>query len=91
MLAAFSPHRRGMTRFLYTTQDCYLASFLLAEGGVLVTVKRLSPKKVDFIFRAGPELHALLRLYWRHDLVLLVPARLFASFRDLKKLTRFRA
>lgn len=74
----------------YTTRDFYLASFVLSEGAVLVGVKRLGPKKVEFRFLAGPELHTLLRLYWRNEPVLLTPSQLFNSHRELKSLGRAR-
>jgi hypothetical protein len=79
-----------MTPPCYTTRDRYLASFVLSAGGLLVDVQRLGPKKVDYCFVAGPELHALLRQYWGGAPIPLTPSRLFDCLRALKSLSQIR-
>jgi hypothetical protein len=68
----------------YTTNDPYLASFVLSEGAVLAGCTRLGPKKVEFRFVADRSLHNLLRLYWSGNLTFVSPGRLFAALRQLK-------
>ncbi len=69
----------------YKTTDQYLASFLLNEDANFVGGTRLGPKTVEFRFVADRTLHALLRAYWSNQLVSLVPSRLFAAYRFLKR------
>jgi len=69
---------------LYKTNDPYLASFLLSEGAVLDGCTRLGPKRVEFRFVATKQLHQLLRLYWSWRKLAVVPARLFATLRQIK-------
>jgi hypothetical protein len=68
----------------YTTNDPYLASFVLSEGAVLVGCSRLGPKKVEFRFVANRALHELLRLYWSGVAIPIAPSQLFAALRQLK-------
>ncbi len=68
----------------HTISDPYLASFVLCQGAVLASCRRLGPKKVEYRFVADRHLHALLRLYWRGVPTIVVPARLFAALRQLK-------
>lgn len=70
---------------LYPTNDAYLGSFLLSQGAVLAGFTRLGPKTVEFRFAADRRLHDLLRLYWSGQPVLVVPARLHAALRLLKR------
>lgn len=53
-----------MPKVEYVTTDIYLASFISHRGATLTGLRRLDPKKIEFKFVAGPELHDLLRLYW---------------------------
>jgi len=76
-----------MTSAEYKTTDRYLASFLAFRGSALTGHRRVGPKKVEFRFRADPELHELLRLYWSGRLTPLIPAELFSSFHRLKCLS----
>ena len=73
-----------MNAALHRTTDPYLASFLSSQKAALAGCTRIGPKKVEFRFVADRRLHALLRLYWSGEPVLLVPARLLASLRALK-------
>lgn len=75
----------------YTTNDPYLASFVISEGGILAGCQRLGPKKVEFRFVADRRLHGLLRLYWQREPVLLVPGRLMEALRRLKSRSLTRA
>ena len=68
----------------HKTNDPYLASFVLSEGGEFAGCTRLGPKKVEFRFVANRHLHALLRLYWRAVPTIVIPVRLFAALRRLK-------
>lgn len=68
----------------YTTNDPYLASFVISEGGMLAGCQRLGPKKVEFRFLADRDLHQTLRVYWSRLPVYAVPYRLFAALRMLK-------
>ncbi len=68
-----------------TTNDPYLASFVLSEGAVLAGCTRLGPKKVEFRFLADQRLHELLRLYWSGVATPIAPLRLFGVHRELKK------
>jgi hypothetical protein len=71
----------------YTTNDPYLASFVVSEGGVLVGCRRLGPKKVEFRFTPSRQLHRILRVYWSGLPVHVTPYRLFAALRMLKSRT----
>jgi len=73
-----------MTAVLHKTTDPYLASFVLSEGAILTGCRRVGPKKVEFGFVADHTLHALLRVFWSGQLILVVPARLFEALRVLK-------
>ncbi len=76
-----------MTESVYTTTDIYLASFLCYKGRVFQGCKRLKPKKVEFRFATGRELHDLLRLYWSCQPILIEPALVFASLHQLRCLS----
>lgn len=76
-----------MTPAQHTTTDRYLASFLCFRGAVLLSHRRLGPKKVEFSFRADQQLHDLLRLYWSGQLTPVIPADLFACLHRLKCLS----
>jgi hypothetical protein len=69
----------------YRTTDVHLSSFLLSQGAALAGCKRVGPKTVEFLFVADRRLHDLLRLYWSDQPTPLVPARLMAALRMLKK------
>ena len=69
----------------YSTNDPYLASFVLSEGAVLAGCTRLGPKKVEFRFVADRRLHELLRLYWSGVATPIAPMRLFGVHRQLKR------
>lgn len=71
----------------YTTNDPYLASFVVSEGGVLSGCRRLGPKKVEFRFVPSRQLHQILRVYWSGQPVHVTPYRLFAALRLLKSRT----
>ncbi len=73
-----------MTTPLYKTTDRYLAAFLYFRAAVLLSFRRIGPKKVEFSFRADAELHELLRLYWSRRLTPLIPADLFVAYHRLK-------
>lgn len=75
----------------YTTNDPYLSSYVLSEGGVLAGCRRLGPKKVEFRFVADRHLHKLLHLYWSGQPTIAVPGRLFATLRQLKSRSLTRA
>src|ERR1700693_3302416 len=76
----------------YTTNDPYLASFLLSERAGLAGCHRLAPKRVEFRFVADRHLYELLRLYWSGSPTLVVPRRLFDALRWFKSrsLTQWR-
>ncbi len=78
------PSRPRMTATEYVTTDIYCASFLRHRGALLTGLRRLGPKKVEFRFLAGPELHDLLRLYWSGVLTPVIPWELFMTMRQLK-------
>ncbi len=71
----------------YLTTDFYLAAFLCNRGGALLSLRRLGPKKVEFRFRTGEQLHELLRLYWSGNLVPVIPWELFMCYHRLKCLS----
>ena len=71
----------------YTTNDPYLASFVVSEGGVLAGCRRLGPKRVEFRFVPSRQLHQILRVYWSGLPVHVTPYRLFAALRMLKSRT----
>ena len=76
-----------MTEPIYATSDLHLAAFLVSEGGTLVELRRVGPKKVLFSFVACHELHVLLREYWGGYPVTVVPAELFEALHQLKCLS----
>lgn len=69
----------------YTTNDPYLASFLLSEGSRLIGYRRLGRRRVEFRFAADRTLHELVRLYHSRRLLQISPARLFESLKELKR------
>ena len=71
----------------YVTTDVYLSAFLCHKGAVLCEFRRLGPKKVEFRFATGPELHSLLRLYWGGRLTPVIPSELFLILRRLRNLS----
>lgn len=73
-----------MTEPHHITTDWYLASFILSQGIPLLRWRRIGPKKVEFRFPAGQQLHDALRLYWAGVPMFVVPAELFAAHRRLK-------
>ena len=60
----------------YTTNDPYLASFVVSEGGTLSGCRRHGPKRVEFRFVADRRLHETLRVYWSRLPVHVTPYRL---------------
>jgi hypothetical protein len=68
----------------YLTTDFYLASFLCHRGATLASLRRTGSKRVEFGFQAGPQLHALLRLYWSGQLTPVIPWELFMCLHRLK-------
>lgn len=74
-----------MTPAHHKTTDTYLSSFLLSQGAVLAGCTRIGPKKVEFRFVADRRLHGLIQLYSSETPVVLVPSRLLAAHRQLKK------
>lgn len=76
-----------MSEPIYTTTDIYLASFLCYRGGNFQGCRRIRPKKVEFRFVTGRELHDLLRLYWSCRLTPIEPALLLASLHRLRCLS----
>jgi hypothetical protein len=89
-MAALLP-RTCMTLLPYETSDVYLASYLLCQGATLVETERVGPRRTMFRFQSDEFLHALLRVYWSNDDVLLPPTRLFGSLRALKSRIRKRS
>ena len=75
-----------MNPLLYRTTDIYLASFLLYRDASFEGCTRLGPKKTEFRFVTGRDLHDLLRLYWSGQPTLIVPFRIFDCLRKLKSL-----
>jgi hypothetical protein len=71
----------------YLTTDFYLAALLCHRGGTLLSLRRLGPKKVEFRFRTGDQLHELLRLYWSGNLTQVIPWDLFMRYHRLKCLS----
>lgn len=84
MLGALLSSAR-MTAPHYTTNDPYLASFLLSERAVLAGFRRLAPKRVEFRFVADRRLHELIRVYWSNERTLVVPRKLFDALRWFKR------
>lgn len=82
--ATFSP---CVNEPIYTTTDIYLASFLFYRGMTFIGCERLRPKKVEFRFATGPDLHALLRLFWSGQRTPVVPSELFACLHRLRCLS----
>ena len=76
-----------MNQSLYTTNDPYLASFVISEGGVLAGCQRLGPKKVEFRFVPDRQLHEILRVYWSRLPIHVTPYCLYAALRFLKRRT----
>lgn len=71
----------------YVTTDFYLSAFLCHRGATLLGLRRLGPKKVEFRFATGEQLHVLLRLYWGGGLTLVIPWELFTCYHRLKCLS----
>src|SRR5207302_2403786 len=86
-MAALLPHTR-MTLLPYETTDVYLASYLLCQGATLVETERIGPRRTMFRFQSDEFLHALLRVYWSNDRILVPPTQLFDSLRKLKSRIR---
>ncbi len=84
MLGALLPPAR-MSAPHYTTNDPYLASFLLSERAVLAGFRRIAPKTVEFRFLADRRLHELIRLYWSDEPAFVVPRKHFDALRWFKK------
>lgn len=80
-----------MTTSLHETSDIYLACFLLSQGATFDHCERVGPRRNNFYFVADDKLHRLLRQYWMHEPLKLVPAQLFAALRQLKSLSRLRS
>lgn len=71
----------------YTTTDVYLAAFLSYRGATFLWCERVRPKKVEFHFTTGADMHDLLRLYWSGASTPIEPAVLFAHLHRLKCLS----
>lgn len=71
----------------YVTMDFFLAAFLVHKGGTLRSLRRHGPKKVEFRFATGEQLHALLRLYWSGNVVPVIPWEMFLCYHRLKCLS----
>ena len=74
----------------YTTTDIYLAAFLCHRGARFQGLRRLGPKKVEFRFVTGRNLHDLLRLYWSGQLTPVIPWELMMWHYKLKCLSIIR-
>ncbi len=72
----------------YETSDVYLASYLLCMDATLVETERIGPRRTVFRFESNEFLHALLRVYWSNDRILIPPTLLFDSLRKLKSRIR---
>lgn len=89
MAGIFSPTTFMPTPY-HETSDIYLAAFLLSQGAKFVRCRRVGLRRNEFTFVADAKLHHLLRRYWLHEPMTLVPAQMFMSLRRLKSLARFR-
>jgi hypothetical protein len=89
MAALLSPAR--MTPLPYETSDVYIASYLLCQGGTLIETERVGPRRTIFRFESDEFLHALLRVYWQNDDIVVPATRLYDSLRGLKSRIRKKA
>lgn len=77
-----------MTLLPYETSDVYLASYLLCQGGTLLETERVGPRRTIFRFESDQYLHALLRVYWQNDDIVVPATRMFDTLRGLKSRIR---
>lgn len=77
-----------MTPLLYETSNIYVASYLICQGATLIETERVSARRTIFRFHSDEYLHAVLRVYWSNERVLIPPALLFTTLRKLKSRIR---
>jgi hypothetical protein len=74
-----------MEKAVYKTDNFLLASYLLSEGCVLVSLDRSnSSRKVDFVFEEMPKRIELENKFLSYQ-ASIEPNRLYASMRNLKQ------
>lgn len=74
-----------MEKELFNTDNFLLASYLLSEGCILLSLDRSNSKRVNFVFEDSDKRVSLTNRFLSYQATV-EPNRLYASMRNLKQL-----
>jgi hypothetical protein len=74
-----------MEKAVFKTDNFLLASFLLSEGCVLVSLDKSNPKRVEFVLEETEQRKFLTKKFLSYQ-ALVEPHKLFSAQKDLKQM-----